>query len=273
MTQIKTLFDNFIIKLDVVSKDATSYEKNELRTANQRLYGILYDATTVYRELKGTDKDSIKTRVAYGNSLKKLNEEKNNFFESADELKKDDLVMGILRYIFSVDTFSKDQKYSYKKVISHFFNKDDVTREEFVDEIEKAKGINAFVRSLSKLKGKDKEQPSQSDKVLGVQSYIADINFNMTEIPQALISKEIIAPYVIILARKVDGGYVSNSESVSDNEKLIHRVFCNFATNKTFAEKIGASEKKSVEDKEVSKSYEKSADFTEQLLASELVNV
>jgi hypothetical protein len=221
--------NDIVQALDSAKTESDNYQSKELHTANLRLYSIIFDCGEIYRSFKGTESAHIEDRKLMSEHLRQLNKDAKNYIEKPTEVDNDDLPTGILRYVFSVTHFTKDQLYSYRNAIKQYFSEDNaLTREQFVQRIVDAGGINTYVRSLANPNVAKTAPLTAEQKQYAVEAFLAE-TVNNIELSQ--LTNICTGDYAVVLAVKEDGVFKTSADSIFSNEDDVSKLFsATFAT-------------------------------------------
>jgi hypothetical protein len=218
-------FSDIVQALNFAKTESDNYQSKELHTANLRLYSIIFDCGEIYRSFKGTASSHIEDRKVMSEHLRQLNKDARNYIEKPTEVDNDDLPTGILRYVFSVTHFTKDQLYSYRNAIKQYFSEDNaLTREQFVQRIVDAGGINTYVRSLAK--GNSAKTWSVKISAERKQSLVEKLLAEtVNNIELSHLTNICTGDYAVVLAVKEEGVFKTSEYNIFSNANDVSKLF------------------------------------------------
>lgn len=224
MTQPQMTDEDMFERLDEMFKATKSWEANELKTSNAKLYAILKDCYDLEAKLSGKQ-DLI-------NSLNKKLEESNYVYKKGTKLSTK-----IVRYIFDKDS---KRIQAYARVIE-WAKERNVKSNEFVQAIEQAGGIEEIRRSGS---DPEKRKLQRQENINNATKYLTSdaAPYFLEAQPTKPIStnNDTGSKFVVGLIHVRDGGKV-RIVSVDNSETVVESALEKFGKNQaaTIAQNIG----------------------------------
>jgi hypothetical protein len=215
MTQPQMTDEDMFEHLDEMFKATKSWEANELKTSNAKLYAILKDCYDLEAKLSGKQ-DLI-------NSLNKKLEKSNYVYKKGTKLSTK-----IVRYVFDKDA---NRVQAYSRVIE-WAKERGIKSSEFVQAIEDAGGIEEIRRS-----GSDPNQSKlqRQENINNAEKYLtsdaAPYFLEATPSKPISINGDTGVKFVVGLIHVRDGGMV-RVVSVDNSEKVVESALEKFGKQK-----------------------------------------